>query len=208
MGGPKAIENHDCRSLSQILGGVTLASSQALHYALLAAEALREIHDAGQTHGAISVHAITVAGPTVKLLPARSSDQPHDARSDIFAFGSVLAQLLTGAAEADRLVRKCVSPDPAARCQRIQQVIIELKLLIVKDRLRRMQSAADRLESIGACLAGIVSRLDERRHGERPETFWFPGRSGRGWHAIGARGASTVQNEYQPALNPANQVYE
>ncbi len=191
----KAVEKSDCRSLTQLHAGGALGASQALHYALLAAEALRQMHDAGRTHGAISAEAFTIAGPAVQLQPASSSDVPHDPRADIFAFGGVLAELLAGVAGADRVVRKCLAQDPAARFERIQQAIVELKLLIVADRLRRLRGIADRLESMAACLTGIVSRLDERRQDERTESYWFPGRSGRGWRAARPGETSTVQNE-------------
>lgn len=172
-------------TFSQLLAGRTLAASQALRYALLAAEALRELHDAGRTHGAISADAIAVGGPHVQLLAASPSGKPSDVETDILAFGGVLAGLLTGVAEANRLVGNCLAPDPAVRW-RIRQVIIELKLLIVKERLQRMRRTADPMESMAACLSAIISRLDERRLDERPGPYWFPGRSARGWRVAPA----------------------
>jgi hypothetical protein len=204
----KAVATNDCLTLSELLAGGALATSQALHYALLAAEALRGIHVAGQTHGSISVDAITIAGPGIQLLPASSADRPTDTRSDIFAFGGVLAELLADVTGANHIVGRCLASDPAARRQSIQQVIIELKLLILKDRLRQMRSATDRLESIAVCLAGIVNRLDERPQDDRHEPYWFPGRSGRGWRAAPAGETLAARNECRPALNPATHIYE
>jgi hypothetical protein len=92
---------------------------------------------------------------TPYTVPEVLRGQPPDAPSD-FSFGAVLYGLLTGrrafegdnpdalrqrsitrrqrrraAPAVDRLVASCLAKEPAARCQRLQKIILELKLLTV-----------------------------------------------------------------------------
>ena len=142
----------------------------ALRYGMILADAIRKLHDAGQAHGAITPAAIamTRTGLELQRLPAPDSGMvtPYtapevvqgraaDSRSDIFSFGTILYEMLTGrrafngegeelaaalttAAPApsgspavDRLVGNCVAKDPGARWQRVQKLLLELKLLAV-----------------------------------------------------------------------------
>jgi hypothetical protein len=147
--------------------------SEALHYAMSLAEALRRLHDAGKAHGAVTPSSIVLTGTTVELIPALGPSatvtpytapevlqgQPADARSDIFSFGAMVFEMLTGrrafegesqtelkmalsneapppsgSPAVDRLVNSCVAKSPAARWQRMQKIIMELKLLSVAAR--------------------------------------------------------------------------
>jgi hypothetical protein len=146
---------------------------EALHYAMSLAEALRKLHDAGKAHGAVSPSSIVVTGAGLDLIPSLGppatvtpytapevlQGHPADARSDIFSFGALVFEMLTGkrafegagqielklalcngtpppsgSPAVDRLVASCVAKAPAARWQRMQKIIMELKLLTVAAR--------------------------------------------------------------------------
>jgi hypothetical protein len=137
------------------------------------ADALRKLHDAGKAHGAITPSCIELTatgldlipslGPSATVTPYTAPEvlqgQPADARSDIFSFGALVFEMLTGrrafdgdgqtelklalcnsapppsgSPAVDRLVTSCVAKSPAARWQRMQKIIMELKLLTVAAR--------------------------------------------------------------------------
>src|ERR1039458_4137984 len=161
------------RSLAERLNEGKLPVGEALHFAMTLAEALRRIHDSGRVYGALTPSNIGLTGTSVDLAAAPEHTgrvtpytapevlhgKPADARSDIFAFGAVLFEMLTGRRAfqgdsessfaaaltnsappssgsplVDRLVASCVAKDPAVRCQRMQRIIMELKLLSVAAR--------------------------------------------------------------------------
>ena len=139
---------------------------EALRYSTLLAEALRQFHDAGRithlqpsnivlTGSGLELHPEIEAGAiTPYTAPEILQGRAADARSDIFAFGAIVYELITGRrafagdnADAlavsltisvppptglpavDHLVGHCLAKDPAQRCSRMQKVILELKLL-------------------------------------------------------------------------------
>lgn len=131
--------------------------AEGLHLAMQLAEQLRQIHDLGAAHGGLTPATISLSGNAVQLLgpeagltaysaPEVRRGVPPDARSDIFSFGAIMFEMLTGrpafegGAEAgplesgsdpiDRLVNGCVALFPDSRYQRIQKVILELRLLL------------------------------------------------------------------------------
>ncbi len=148
------------QTLAQCLSQGRIPVADALRYSMILAEALRKIHDGGRAHGAVSPATINLTGTGLELLPAPPIDdatsyqspevlagRPADSRSDIFSFGAVVYEMLSGkrafegtdrsamapsgSPAVDRLVGGCVALDPAARIQRVQKVILELKLLAV-----------------------------------------------------------------------------
>jgi serine/threonine protein kinase len=168
------------QTLAQRLAKGRIPVPEALRYSMLLAEALRKIHESGQAHGAVSPSCIALNRAGLDLLPALGSmgfvtpytapevvqGKPADSRSDIFSFGAILYEMLTGRAPfqadspaalaaaimnsapppsgspaVDRLVASCIAKDPAARWQRVQKLLLELKLLSVAVRRSETPSA-------------------------------------------------------------------
>jgi hypothetical protein len=183
------------QTLTQRLAEAKISAPEALRYALILADALRRIHDAGQTHGSVSPSAILLTGTGLELMPPAGLPDPAapytapevaagaaaDARSDIFSFGAVVYEMLAGGRAfeggptpavkggpaVDRFLGTCLAKDPAARPQRMQKVILELKLLSVA--ARRCEAPAPvRAEQVAAIQAEmrqmearVAARLEE-----------------------------------------------
>jgi len=186
-------------SLDQRLKEGKLPVGEALRFAMTLADALRRIHDSGHVYGALTPSNISLTGTSVELVAAPEPTggvtpytapevlrgKPADARSDIFAFGAVLFEMLTGrrvfdgdseislaaaltnsappssgSPLVDRLVASCVAKDPAARCQRMQKIIMELKLLSVA--ARRAETPAPQRGQAEAQLRAEMRQLEAR----------------------------------------------
>ena len=187
-------------TLADRLGEGPLPAGDVLRYAVGIAEALRKIHDSGRAHGGLSPAAVVLGTGCVTLEPAQKlavtvtpytapellKDNAADARSDIFAFGALFYEMLTGrkAFEADtqealalvltnaappslgrpaldRLVGGCVAKDPAARWQRMQKVLMELRLLTVSAR-RADPDSASRRDGAEAAARAAMRELEAR----------------------------------------------
>jgi len=187
------------RTLAERLNEGKLPVGEGLHFAMTLADALRRIHDSGRVYGALTPSNIGLTGTSVELAAAPDHTgsvtpytapevlhgKPADTRSDIFAFGAVLFEMLTGRrafagdSEAslaaaltdsappssgsplvDRLVASCVAKDPAVRCQRMQKIIMELKLLSVA--VRRAETPAPNRAQADAQFRTEIHQLEAR----------------------------------------------
>jgi hypothetical protein len=187
------------RTLAQRLTEGRIPVSEALHYSMSLAEALRKLHDAGKAHGAVAPNSIVVTATGLELIPSLGppatvtpytapevlQGQPADTRSDIFSFGTLVFEMLTGrrafdgdgqtaltlalcnsappasgSPAVDRLVAGCVAKAPAARWQRMQKIIMELKLLTVA---ARRADAAPAVRGVSdAALRSEIQKLEGR----------------------------------------------
>lgn len=161
------------RTLAHRLEAGKLAMSEALRLAMEVAHALRQLHEKGQAHGALTPAAIELTASGIELIPGGIprgvptpysapevlKGEPADWRSDIFSFGAIVHELITGRwafegvtpemlavaiqdaatpqtgdPTVDSLLRQCLAKDPATRCQRIQKILTELRLASVTSR--------------------------------------------------------------------------
>ena len=197
---PDTLTTMGTQTLSQRLGEGRLPVGDALRYAMMLAESLRRMHDAGEVHGGVSPSAILVTDSGLELTPEVPpgqvtpytapevvSGRPAEAVSDIFSYGAVLYEMLTGrkafdgatpaelaasivdsqpvstgSPAVDRLLASCLAKDPTARCQRVQKVILELKLLGVaarKAEAPRRESAEAKQEKTAEALNTVQSQV-------------------------------------------------
>lgn len=187
------------RTLAQRMTEGRIPVSDALHYAMSLAESLRKLHDAGKAHGAVTPSSVELTATGLDLIPSLGppatvthytapevlQGHPADARSDIFSFGALVFEMLTGrhafdgssqtelklalcnsapppsgSPAVDRLVTGCVAKSPAARWQRMQKIIMELKLLTVA--ARRADSAPAARGVSDAALRAEIHQVEAR----------------------------------------------
>jgi serine/threonine protein kinase len=155
------------RTLLDCLSEGELSPAEAVDLAIVLAQELCRLHAAGGTHGALSPAVIVLTEFGLELLPplSRGEVTPYtapevvtgaagDALSDIFSFGAVVYEMLSGrrafdgdspealaralaesepppcgGAALNRLVQTCLAKDRRARFQRMDKILMELKLV-------------------------------------------------------------------------------
>src|SRR5215471_3308262 len=70
MTGRESMNSTDIKTLAQRLSEGRLPAAEALRNALILAESLRQIHDSGKVHGAVSPINMAIIPAGVELLPA------------------------------------------------------------------------------------------------------------------------------------------
>jgi serine/threonine protein kinase len=149
--------NSPMQMLADRMASGRIQVGEALRIGTAIADELRQLHEQGTVHGALSPGLIELTDSGVQLYgspepgattrytaPEVAAGGTADARSDIFSFGAIFYELLTGRAAfedgsqatapsgspaVDRLMRGCVAASPDARFQRIQKLMLELRLL-------------------------------------------------------------------------------
>jgi hypothetical protein len=196
------------QTLSQHLSNGRMSVPDVLRYAQMLGDALRKLHESGVVHGAVTPSTIYLTDGGIQLCPVTGEREvtPYtapevlagrvvDTTSDVFSFGAVVYEMLTGrrafdganstelvanivgaqpaptgSAAADRLMAICLAKDPAARCQRIQRVLIELRLLHSNGRKRStLAGPADR-QSIDAAATAEYQEHEVRSDLQHLET--------------------------------------
>jgi len=157
------------KTLRQRLNEGRIPVQDGLRYAAFLADALRRLHDEGRAHSSVTPDAIVLTATGLSLLPAvlgvfrvtpytapeaAAARKPAGARGDIFSFGAVVFEILTGrcafegetesalvatlrgtpappsgSPALDRLLAGCLAKDPEQRLRLIQKVQLDLKLL-------------------------------------------------------------------------------
>jgi eukaryotic-like serine/threonine-protein kinase len=184
-------------TLAQLLADGPIPLPEAVRYAMMLAEALRQIHDSGRAYGTLlpSNVAVTTTGIELGVTPGQPAaitpytapeilqGQTPDSRSDIFAFGAIVYEMImgrpafagdnadalavsltisgpppSGTPAIDHLVSNCIAKDPAVRCQRMQKVILELKLLTFAPHAE----AVTRQQTVTAALRAETHQLETR----------------------------------------------
>lgn len=155
-------------TIGQYLAEGPLPLAEAMRYAMMLADTLRRLHDSGRVCGVLTPSNIAVSATGLELTAAPNvpgditpytapellHGQAADVRSDIFAFGAVVYEMvmdhrafagdnavdlaaslatcdppLSGNPAVDHVIANCIAKDPDVRYQRMQKVILELKLL-------------------------------------------------------------------------------
>jgi hypothetical protein len=176
---------NDTKTLAHRLSEGRLPVAEALQYAMQLAESLGRLREAGKAHGALTPGNLELVPGGVELMSASPSKTitPYtapevmqggaaDARSDIFSFGAILFEMLTGRRAfkdhardiptsgnpaLDRLVGPCLDSDPDTRTARLHKVMMELKLFSVAAR-----RGAGPVPGMGSEMASdaILARID------------------------------------------------
>jgi uncharacterized coiled-coil protein SlyX len=177
-------------------------TQQAIDYGLSLAQELKRRHQAGAGFGSLHPDLIGLNGAAAFIedgpapgisrysAPEQWEGQAPDARSDVFAFGSVFYELLTGrpvvegdspeewrasfagrdaalpngiAPELARLIDRCLNIRPEERWQHVSAIVVELKLLAASH--RHAKAAVDWKRWLSA----VQTEIDERLAAHRSE---------------------------------------
>ena len=171
-----ATRNIGSRTLAGRLAEGPIPAEQAFRYATLLGQALRDLHDTGRSHGAVSPETIVLTADGLELLPPDATSWQSDIPGDMFAFGSVLAEMLPGDRDAHgigSLVAACLNSDSSLRPPNMRKALLELKVATLSARhsgKRAAQSDAEaalraELEAMGARLTQLERNAEVHAFG-------------------------------------------
>jgi tetratricopeptide (TPR) repeat protein len=199
------------RRLRHVLRAGPLPRPRAIDVAMQVADALAAAHARGLVHGALGPGSVLVSEDgQVKVIGFGSSAADHraddlayrapeqvagqrpDARSDLFALGALLYEMLTGvpafpgahaAAVADAVLHRAIVPVRQLEPGVPTVLAHAVERLLAKDPVARYQRAADLVQDLDRADVRLVTRAAERHEREAPAPAWWRRRL---WAAAGA----------------------
>ena len=191
--------------LGAVINGRPLNVRRALEFAINLADALAEAHGVGLIHGDISpdtimitpkdrakfvnfgLAAFTASGanrlkaPTPYVSPEEIDGRAPDGRSDIYALGAVLFEMLTGRQRSRGVVLRGLNP----------KVPPEVDDIVARMLAANVDSRARSAATIAAELRSVAAILDTRAEAEEAKLSHIPRarRSGRRWPSALGRAA-------------------
>jgi len=175
-------------TLAQRLSEGEIPAAEALRRATAIAESLRDLHDSGKVHGWLTPSAVGFVASRVQMLdsacpeenarhytaPEVLAGEPADVRSDVYSLGALLCAMLTGTTNfesgaslravtsppaVEHFLTQCMADDPAARPQRMQKVLLELKFLMITARRAEAQSAIALVRQLSETISAMSQRV-------------------------------------------------
>ncbi len=149
----------------------------------------KSISDGGKT--------TMVAGTPIYMAPEQFTGKDVDARSDLFALGASLYEMITGAPPFESVARDTPPTSMRVSCPKVPAMLDRLVLKALEfDKSKRVQSAAEMLEPVRYILNTVRSYLRNTAGGPRPTPTAVPAQSrktapsgdGKVTRALGSKG--------------------
>ena len=181
----------ETKTLAERLGEGRLPGAEALRYAIQLAGCLREFHERGKAHGAVTPANVALVAGGLELLPGSpGAITPYtapevvrgsapDMRSDIFGFGAILFEMFTGRrafegeSRAALMASLTKSPTPATGMAALDRVVGSCLRKDPDARASHMRRISVELK-----LLGVPARREIASHGQG---------GGEGFEALSAR---------------------
>ena len=174
--------SHDTKTLAERLGEGRVPGAEALRYAIQLAGCLRELHERGKAHGAVTPANVALVAGGVELLPGSpGAITPYtapevvrgsaaDMRSDIFGFGAILFEMFTGRRAFDGESRAALmasltkSPTPLTGMAALDRLVGSCLNKDPDGRASHMRRIVVELKLLGV---PVRREIADRQHGEQ-----------------------------------------